>query len=296
MALWAKTGMMCEDKRHQGWTRIIGLANDYLEHGAWLDVADVVARVGSEGFERALFDWVRSAVPISVLFAFEIFDADTPGRVLLTEGSTAELTRRAMSISIDYAVEDHAVDEVFNRNRPHRPGQTAMLIQSGADRPPEFRLKYFDAMGSPQEFSTFGRNAGSTIYVGASSMPEGYDAAQAGRLRTIMPLVLVLIRKHAAAAERVGLSVAPAQREDTLRRMLVAREPDLTRREVEVCAAIVMGYRAEAVALRLGISPNTVATHRKRAYAKLMISSQTELFGLLFSGWHAPGGDRMIPG
>ena len=46
-----------------------------------------------------------------------------------------------------------------------------------------------------------------------------------------------------------------------------------------------MGYRAEAIAARLDISPNTVATHRKRGYAKLHISSHTELFGILFSGW-----------
>ncbi|WP_407671862.1 helix-turn-helix transcriptional regulator [Paraburkholderia acidiphila] len=34
------------------------------------------------------------------------------------------------------------------------------------------------------------------------------------------------------------------------------------------------------ISLILGISLNTVATHRKRAYAKLCLSSRTELFNV----------------
>ena len=59
----------------------------------------------------------------------------------------------------------------------------------------------------------------------------------------------------------------------------------LTQRELEVCAMIVTGHRAEAIGSLLGISAHTVATHRKNAYAKLEISGQSELFGILFAGW-----------
>lgn len=62
-------------------------------------------------------------------------------------------------------------------------------------------------------------------------------------------------------------------------RFSLLRDPaGLSYREADVCAQIVMGYTAFAISLNLGLSVNTVATHRKRAYAKLGISAQTELF------------------
>ena len=55
----------------------------------------------------------------------------------------------------------------------------------------------------------------------------------------------------------------------------------LSRRESEVVAFILRGHSTESIALHLGISPGTVKIHRKKAYSKLAISSQAELFSLL---------------
>jgi DNA-binding CsgD family transcriptional regulator len=56
----------------------------------------------------------------------------------------------------------------------------------------------------------------------------------------------------------------------------------LTPREAEVCASIVLGSRISGTSRRLNISTHTVATHRKRAYSKLGIGSQNELFARYF--------------
>jgi DNA-binding CsgD family transcriptional regulator len=52
----------------------------------------------------------------------------------------------------------------------------------------------------------------------------------------------------------------------------------LTTREVEVCARALLGMTVEGTALDLGIACTSVATYRKRAYQRLGISSQNELF------------------
>ena len=65
---------------------------------------------------------------------------------------------------------------------------------------------------------------------------------------------------------------------DDLREIMALGPLKLTPREAEICASIIMGYSTEAISLNCSISINTVATHRKRAYAKLGISSQNELF------------------
>ena len=57
----------------------------------------------------------------------------------------------------------------------------------------------------------------------------------------------------------------------------------LTYRESEICAYITLGYSSVAINLILNISINTISTHRKRAYSKLSISSQRELFSIVYS-------------
>lgn len=54
----------------------------------------------------------------------------------------------------------------------------------------------------------------------------------------------------------------------------------LTRREREVCAAILSGLTLHGVAASLGISFNTVATLHRRAYARLGIGTERELVRL----------------
>ena len=56
----------------------------------------------------------------------------------------------------------------------------------------------------------------------------------------------------------------------------------LTPREAEVCASIVLGSKVTGTSRKLKISTHTVATHRKRAYSKLGIGSQNELFARYF--------------
>jgi DNA-binding CsgD family transcriptional regulator len=57
----------------------------------------------------------------------------------------------------------------------------------------------------------------------------------------------------------------------------------LTSREIEVCARALMGMTVEATALDLKIGCTSVATYRKRAYARLNLSSTCELFSILSS-------------
>ena|ERR1700722_11823487 len=56
----------------------------------------------------------------------------------------------------------------------------------------------------------------------------------------------------------------------------------LTPREAEVCASIVLGSKVAGTSCNLNISTHTVTTHRKRAYSKLGIGSQNELFARYF--------------
>lgn len=253
----------------------------------WAAVARLIDLLGTHQFERELYSTAAMLAPLSVLFAFELGDAGTAGRVLVTEGRDEDLTARARKISRDYAEFDYALDEVLIKHNQGPPGATDLVRQYAKDREENFRIKYFDNISAAEEISVFSRSVGSTLYVGFSASVAGFSASEVVAIQEISPVLISLIRRHTALVDASGTDIKQLRerRLATLRRVLSQHEAGLTVREAEVCAAIVIGYRAEAIADLLGISPLTVATHRKRAYAKLGISSQTELFGIFFAAW-----------
>lgn len=64
-------------------------------------------------------------------------------------------------------------------------------------------------------------------------------------------------------------------------RRLYLLEVGLTERERKVCALALAGVSIEGSAYELGIKKSSVITYRKRAYARLGISSLNELFLVL---------------
>ena len=61
-------------------------------------------------------------------------------------------------------------------------------------------------------------------------------------------------------------------------RLRAAVGEQLTEREVDVGACIVLGHSSESIALNLGISVNTVLSHRRNLYNKLGIGTQNQFF------------------
>jgi DNA-binding CsgD family transcriptional regulator len=64
----------------------------------------------------------------------------------------------------------------------------------------------------------------------------------------------------------------------------------LTAREIEVVRLSLSGFSTRAIAERLEISFETVRAHKKHIYAKLGVSSQSELFALFYETSVSEGG------
>ncbi len=64
-------------------------------------------------------------------------------------------------------------------------------------------------------------------------------------------------------------------------RKLYALNMGLTRRELEACSLALVGMTIEGSALELNVKKSSIITYRKRAYARLGISSLNELFSIL---------------
>jgi DNA-binding CsgD family transcriptional regulator len=85
----------------------------------------------------------------------------------------------------------------------------------------------------------------------------------------------------AAAVERhCDLITTPMTIDWASRLQAISDRTALSRQEIAVCTQILEGYFNEAVAINMGLSVHSVITYRRRAFAKLGITTQSELFAI----------------
>jgi DNA-binding CsgD family transcriptional regulator len=103
-----------------------------------------------------------------------------------------------------------------------------------------------------------------------------FSDAQLADFEALAPALLALARKHVAleVVEAPSDPVTPAQR-------LLALQPALTPRELEVCARLLRGMTYDGIANDMGLSVPSVKTYRNRAFDRLGIHFRNELFALL---------------
>jgi DNA-binding CsgD family transcriptional regulator len=91
-----------------------------------------------------------------------------------------------------------------------------------------------------------------------------------GELDRLLALGPLLAQAHRLALRlQASLGEGPATQVARALQRLAEQAPLLTAREREVCARIACGLSADGIAVELDIAPSTVASLRKRAYAKL---------------------------
>ncbi|MFK7830122.1 MAG: response regulator transcription factor [Congregibacter sp.] len=138
-----------------------------------------------------------------------------------------------------------------------------------------------------------GRDAFVNVALGRTER-RAFSATQVKILRSLRPAIDALCQQHWSADSGSG---------EGLRRQLHLALDDfgsslLTERETQVINLVLHGHSTKTVAIKLGISVETVKLHRKHAYAKLEVSSQAELFYLfldsLMSATDYSGGDTLI--
>lgn len=103
-------------------------------------------------------------------------------------------------------------------------------------------------------------------------------------LASVEPILVPLLRIYVETRLLDVPVPAPDRSAGSLARRLAVLDPQpgstarLTPREAEVIALVMGGHSNASIAANLDISRQTVKVHRKRAYAKLNVSSQAEVF------------------
>lgn len=256
-------------------------------------LGNFVSSIGSPSFGARYFDLFSKGLAIDQCTVFAFRGAGAPDPLVL-EAKSLQMRLIAHSLAAEY------VAGAFNQDPNVRRGgdlavPTVHCIR--ADQVPDrtYRMRFYDRPCLAHELVVLGQ-ADDILYYSSFYRSDRRAAFQASELEMMARMASFAIKalhrhfelihcsqswKGAAAGDGNQME---RRREMAahLREVLLAEPYALSRREAEVCAGIIMGYTTVGISLNFGISVNTVATHRKRAYRKLGICSQNELFSRYF--------------
>ena len=253
-----------------------------LPHGAASDfqaeMPDLIEALGRPDFPRRLFQVARKITDCHSVTSFAFGAACSPRLIFAENLGDVPISRHiADSYIADYWRFDPA-----NRAAPdvaHKGPCRSMMI--GADEIPHARYRQhcYAAIKVVNRLTIMRRAGDSIIRLnfyrgrGNRTFDRGMEAIAAAG-----DMLIALIARHDAWAAKID----GGEDFEYLARLRYLC-PSMPKRQLEVCALIVRGFFSEAIALKLGISLNTVLTFRRRAYARLRISSQNELMRLVLS-------------
>ncbi len=251
-------------------------------------VEDLVAFIGSDDFGAAFFSMFDRLFGIDHCTVF--ISSGTDPRACVAEARSPRAALHVKTLADTYAGSSFATCPIWQRvtelsKEQHR---TFLLVPQDLDDL-AYRHEYYIRPNIRQELAVTGALDGDRIYA-AFYRENGREAFPTQALEWMERsgrLILRIVQKHSHCMSQRPGPAAPAaptreQLFESVRAALTRDDRSITPREAEICAAIVLGYTVLGISMNLGISVNTVATHRKRAYAKLQISSQNELFARYF--------------
>ena len=240
-----------------------------------------ILSLGEADFAHALLQAMEPCVPLDHL-AVVVFDNDLtahlagagsrlPGNVALEAGQLYERAR--------FYRHDPGARQLAG---PGASGGGPVLARLRASEitNPKYRREIYDRFRLRERLSIVDRVRDRwvmlNLYRGSGS--ESFRDRDITRIRDVAILLVGLAGKH---AELAIPATARRGRLESIRyfdNLLAEIEGRLTPRERAVCARALAGQTVQGIASELEIRPPTVATLRRRAYAKLNISSLNELF------------------
>jgi DNA-binding CsgD family transcriptional regulator len=255
----------------------------------WLEQLQRLTRaLGGKEFEEQVVALLNLLLPIDHCVVFT-HGADGVGH-LFTHGKMAAQT--AEQLANDYVQQYHDRDPMFATLASDEAGDLGKIrpLDLQTEYDPAYRNHFFDRNGLIDKASTVGRVKDGSVLCNFYRMAGSprYSLEDRARLERILPLVTALIAAHFRLVKKPNPnapdSATSRERTRSLVHTIIGKQvapfDRLTAREREVCERILLGYTSIGIGLDLDIAPSSVLTYRKRAYEKLGIGSQNELFAL----------------
>lgn len=244
---------------------------------AAIEAAGAVLAIGQADFTPTLMTSLRRTAGVDHCMVF-CFDGEHDARCLLDAGDIAIGGELGVAYAGHFHRADPNRDRIFEARRTSRP----IVLPTFARRmySDSYRRLFFENSGIVDKFATAIWAEERCYYVNFYRLAAAgaFSTLDAMRLKEFAPAVTAAVARHFARSRPEQPQHAPDIGS------LLASHPRfsrLTGREREVCLRILSGQSSEAISRELSISIHSTLTYRRRAYERLGISSQNELFGLV---------------
>jgi len=249
-------------------------------------LAGLVEELETDRFFDRLHDLLDSALHIDNLVAIVFRSLGSP--LILHQKSPQEPNFFRMM----YTQGAYLLDPFFLASKDERRSGIHRLKHLAPDRfiESEFYRNYYAKVSMIDEIgllSPFDDELTIHLSLGRRLGSARFGAREFRAFSHIAPILVALLRRQARAAIQSWRNpAAPNSQAEAGGKVIDIAQDWLkdfhaTARETEIAALILQGHSNISIGQALRISGETVKVHRKHLYAKLSISSQTELF-LLF--------------
>ncbi|MBR0955279.1 helix-turn-helix transcriptional regulator [Bradyrhizobium canariense] len=245
------------------------------------DVAPAVLAIGRPDFPDVLIDTLRRQAGVGHCMVFALSRAGA-ARCLLDAGNIPIGGDLGAAYAGQFHQSDPNRDALFEGE-----GRAPLVLPAFAPRMygARYRKMFFVDSGIVDKCATAIWVDDTCFYVNFYRIAaQGrFSDAQRARLKAIAPAIGASVARH--------FQQGAATHDQNLATLFATRAPlsALTPREQEVCRRILLGFSSEAISQALGISLHSTVTYRKRAYERLGISSQNELFAIVLGLLAGPG-------
>ncbi|CAM2187593.1 DNA-binding CsgD family transcriptional regulator [Paraburkholderia sacchari] len=247
-----------------------------LPHEFQLALGGLIEAVGRANFSETLFRVARSATGCEHLTVFTGACGQAPQTAIIeglgTPSWLYESNKR-------YLKNHWHADPIRRLETDQESSSSSLVLIDPAElSDTAYRNDCFTSVKLHSRASVFRKRGGRRMQLNLYfSDLRAFNPTVTQYLSETAELTDALLQRHGVHCERNDHRLG---RETIIARLRMAA-PSLTERELQVCTHIARGLSSEGISLELGISLNTVLTYRKRAYARLQISSQNELLQLL---------------
>lgn len=233
------------------------------------DVATAVLAIGRSDFPKILIDTLRRQADVGHCMVFALSRSGAAS-CLLDAGNIPIGGDLGAAYAGQFHESDPNRDALFEGD-----GSAPIMLPAFAPRMygARYRKIFFQDSGIVDKCATAIWTGDTCFYVNFYRIAaQGrFSATQRDRLQAIAPAIAASVARHFQKTT------------PDLAALFATHAPlsALTPREQEVCRRILLGLSSEAISHALGISLHSTLTYRKRAYERLGISSQNELFAIV---------------
>lgn len=242
-------------------------------------IANIVNNLGSSSFPDSLLEALNQECSLNHLSLVHIEQKDQITYILSASSKDVVITKTMQQLYLSTYHKYDPNKDFLN----HFSEEKSILIQRMQQQDiqdQEYRKLWYEKMNIIDRVSILTKADKGLYCLNMFRTEHPFTEQDINFLTQSSSLLSALTIKQARLSGSLSSFMTRGAQIETLMERLTKIAINLTQREKEVCARILLGMSSEGIGLDLGVKMQSVLTYRKRAYARLNISSQNELFAL----------------